>query len=971
MWVSTNKVEMLLMLLLVQTLVFSYSKASINFSCIKSERDILLKLKRGISSQSNQLSSWDGEDCCAWKGVGCSQKSGHVIILDLLNQPVSFATQSNLRGEVADSLFSLTHLQYLDLSFSNFSGTQIPILLGSLRELKYLNLSSAQFQGKVPLHIKNLSNLKYLDLSWNDGLIVDDLQWVSTLSSLKVLDLSGVNLSKADNWLHSISMLPSSLVELHLSSSNLPRISLSSPTNLTSLAFLDLSSNHFNSSIPPWLFNNSKLQYLNLSENSLRGSIPDEVGKLSRLSFLDLSYNELEGDIPETLGNLCNLHQLSLAHNRLSGHITAAFGSPSSCIKSSLKSLVLEINYFSGMIPSNLGNFEDLEYLNLYSNAFHGPIPASLGRLANLRVLELSHNYLNGSVPESLGQLSQLEILDIHNNSLNGNVSEVHFSRLSRLTTLFLYENSVLVLDVAPTWTPTFQIQRIALYGCKVGPQFPPWLRTQTNISILEMSNTSISDSIPDWFEDITSSIVLLDLSRNKIGKGLPKLRQSSGIPYRFIYLYSNRFEGPVTHFPGDVSELDLSNNLLWGHIPPTIGDMMPRLTLLHLFNNSLNGNIPASLCKMEQLQYLDLSKNQLSGRVPQCWRNLQSLRVMDLSDNALAGRIPTSLGSLRQLRSLHLERNKLEGNILDSLKELKSLHILDLSENSFMGIIPTWIGESLSSLRVLNLDSNRLGGQVPTQLCYITSLRILNLANNEMNGPIPSCFSNFSAMAAKNQSSKAEESWLYNPTTFGNIYGYQTVVYDENVLVYMKGLERQYTKTLPFLFSIDISRNNFAGQIPEELTSLAGLQNLNLSRNNLTGHIPRTIGNLKALESLDLSRNELSGSIPQSIVELNFLSHLSLAFNKLKGPIPSGNQLQTLQEEFMYEGNNGLCGAPLKKSCLEAEGGGDHIEQRKDEEDDDWFEMAWFQIGMATGFVVGFVGVCSTLYVKKSWTYQ
>ncbi|EAY78126.1 hypothetical protein OsI_33173 [Oryza sativa Indica Group] len=72
------------------------------------------------------------------------------------------------------------------------------------------------------------------------------------------------------------------------------------------------------------------------------------------------------------------------------------------------------------------------------------------------------------------------------------------------------------------------------------------------------------------------------------------------------------------------------------------------------------------------------------------------------------------------------------------------------------------------------------------------------------------------------------------------------------------------------------------------------------------------------SLESLDLSENNLSGEIPSSISNLTYLSSLDLSYNHLTGRIPSGGQLDILYAEnpSMYNGNNGLCGCPLRRNC-------------------------------------------------------
>ncbi|GMP83751.1 hypothetical protein CsSME_00037557 [Camellia sinensis var. sinensis] len=175
-------------------------------SCIENEKQALLKLKQGLTDPSSRLPSWVGENCCTWSGVTCNNKTRNVIGLNLRNP----LTGHELGGKIDPSLLDLKYLHYLDLSMNNFGGIQIPTFFGSLTKLRYLNLSGAFFGGTIPPNLGNISNLLYLDLSSLFAeLNGNDLKWTSSLSSLKYLNLGGVDLSKASSsWLQTYLAYP-------------------------------------------------------------------------------------------------------------------------------------------------------------------------------------------------------------------------------------------------------------------------------------------------------------------------------------------------------------------------------------------------------------------------------------------------------------------------------------------------------------------------------------------------------------------------------------------------------------------------------------------------------------------------------------------------------------------------------------------------------------------------------------------
>ncbi|CAL9201602.1 unnamed protein product [Musa hybrid cultivar] len=484
-----------------------------------------------------------------------------------------------------------------------------------------------------------------------------------------------------------------------------------------SMEELDLSNTHLSGSFPDWLGNIKNLKSLNLSFNSLYRSVPASIGNLSLLQHLVLCFNDLNGTISEGIGQLKSLVYLDLNSNSLSlSEIQLAN-------LSSLRYLDISSNCNSrkngaGVIDMILDGLpSSLEYLDLSHNSLNGSLPASLGNFLLLHSLILSSNYLTGMLPEGIKWLKGLVRLNLCNNSLR--LSEDDLANLSSLKYLEISHNSI-QLNKSGDWIPPFQLNTLYIGFCQIlpVPHFPKWLRTQNTLCELDLSNTGIEETIPNW------------LSSN----------------LRYLYLSNNKITGKVPQFFPKLKYLILSNNSFSGDLPPRISNTMPRLQWLDLSMNNLSGGIPFSYCRSRYLEGLLLSENNLSGGVPNCWKNPSNLLLLDLSSNKLVGGIPDSVCNLQTLESLHLRRNNLSGPIPLCLKSCTELVTLDLGHNNFIGNIPTWIGESLLYLKTLSLRSNAFTGSIP-QLSSLASLRILDFSNNNLSGIIPRSFGNFSAL--------------------------------------------------------------------------------------------------------------------------------------------------------------------------------------------------------------------------------
>ncbi|KAL7608190.1 hypothetical protein Lser_V15G10203 [Lactuca serriola] len=511
------------------------------------------------------LSSWISSDCCRWERIHCDAITGNVKSLHLRgNNDDSEGGHYLVGNEVNSSLAELRHLKYLDLSGNDVGGIRIPEFIGSLKQLWYLNLSRSFFHGIVPPQIRNLSNLKVLDLSENYELMIDDMAWTFGLSSLEQLDLSFNDLSRAQNWDMVLYMIPS-LKKLSLSSCGLSnvdiRLSLNSSKILPNIRHLDLGFNSFKGPLPPFLQNMTSLAFLDLSGfnislawnfANLLSMIPYlselhlsscELNKtflssrhlnfstLSNIQHLDLRFSSIGFMFPSVLTNISSLSVLDLSGNRLNSSVP---------IMPNLLKLDLSYNElgrykFCGSIPKWVGeNLTNLKVLRLHNNNFTGGIPPSLCKASSLQILDLAHNNLMGPIPRCLGEL-------------NAMAEPIPLLTYTDTDIINLNENLIQAMKgVELKYTTTWEL----VYN-------------------MDLSSNQLVGELP---VELTALSMLLGLN--------------------------------------------LSNNHLSGDIPDSIQNMT-QLFSLHLSRNELTGVIPQSMAALNFLSHLNLSHNNFSGRIP------------------------------------------------------------------------------------------------------------------------------------------------------------------------------------------------------------------------------------------------------------------------------------------------------------------------------------------------------------------
>lgn len=482
---------------------------------------------------------------------------------------------------------------------NNLTG-QVPVELGDLSNLTYLELGGNNFSGSIPPELGNLSNLIRLAFG-NDDLSGEIPPELGNLTSLQ------------DLWLFNSSLSGSIPVEL-ANLSNLESLFLQQQDltgeipkelgNLTNLADLRLNHNGLTGSIPIEITSLANLSTLNLGTNQLTGEIPPEIGNLTTLTELDLSSNDFTGGIPVELANLSNLIRLVLAGNQLSGTIPVELFN-----LTNLTVLWLHGNQLTGSIPPEIGNLANLEFLALGTNSLTGVLPPELGNLSNLRSLSITDTGLEGYIPPELGNLVSLESLSLLRNNFSGSIP-VELTQLSNLRTLWAGGNS--------------------LTG-----SIPPEIGNMASLDYIILRDNELSGSLPQELGNLSN--------------------------LRNLLLNTNQFSGEIPVEIGNLTELRdlrLSENELTGSIPSELGNLS-ELSFLTLYANQLSGEIPVSLGSLTNLEHFSLTNNALTGDAPAELAQLNSLTRLELSNNDITS-IPDFSGISSLTDILRIEGMKL-----------------------------------------------------------------------------------------------------------------------------------------------------------------------------------------------------------------------------------------------------------------------------------------------------------------------
>jgi hypothetical protein len=394
-----------------------------------------------------------------------------------------------LNGSVPTNFFNFTNIRKLDLGFNDLTGT-IPELISNWKDMTGLGLSSNYFHGSLPIGMRSMTNIVSLGI-YNNSFTGEILPFLEFWPGLSKFIASG---------------------------------------------------NLFTGTIPPTLFNLTGLLTFGIEDNSLTGTVPvysETSTPFPGLSYLGLAGNDLHGAFPEWV-----------------------------CLNEQIMNVDLSRNSFTGTLPACIGGLNSLKIFQVDDNQFSGTLSHILTEenfFPSLQFLSLGYNRFHGSFPERVLSYQKLKSFSAEENCFHGTLSESLCNNISQaLTSLNLAglgasQNCQVKNDLFPSYfidridgsVPSCiwslpHLSELYLGGNSFTGSIPSNLQVSADLTVLRASHNYLTGSIPVSIQS-HSSMVVLDLSYNKL-KGSIQYMDSLNdqTPGFSLNLTQNRLSGRV-----------------------------------------------------------------------------------------------------------------------------------------------------------------------------------------------------------------------------------------------------------------------------------------------------------------------------------------------------------------------------------------------------------------------------------------
>ncbi|KAL4618398.1 hypothetical protein ACB092_06G007000 [Castanea dentata] len=651
----------------------------------------------------------------------------------------------------------------------------------------------------------------------------------------------------------------------------------------------------FGGKINPSLLDLKHLIYLDLSYNDFGGThIPKFLGSMGSLRYLNLSHAGFVGLIPHQLRNLSNLQYLNLGLNYYENN----------------NLYVKNLQWLSGL---PLLQHLDLSYANLSQAS---DLLQEINKLPSLSELRLSYCELSDFIPPPIpSSINFSSLTTLH-------LSDNYFENTSILFWVFGLHNLV-SLDLS--WND-FQgpipvhlqnltsLRHLDLQGNSFNSSIPNWLYSFSHLEFLNLGDSILQGTISSAIGNLTSAISI-DLSSNELEGKVPR-SLGSLCKLREIRLSSNKWGQEISEIfeslSGCVSNgleiLEMDSAQLSGHLTDELGKFK-NLVILSLGYNSISGPIPLSIGNLSSLRSLDLESNQINGTLPQSFGLLSKLESLNIGFNMLEGVVlEVHLANLMRLKTLVASQNRLTLEVSDNwtppiqlntlvlgswnlgskfplwLYSQKQLLSLDISNAGIIDAVPPWFWNLSSQFDYLNISHNQIYGEIPQIPLILSYDAVIDVSSNNFTGPLPCISSNVIFLD------------LSNNLLSGSISHFLCYKMNESKFMEFLNLGKNLLSgkisncwmKWQRLFVLNLENNNFTGKIPASIGSLVNLQFLHLYNNKFSGKHLSLLKNCTDLVTIDIGKNEFDGSIPKWIGHrLSSLKILSLHSNNFYGQIP------------------------------------------------------------------------------------